>query len=682
MSQLSHSREYLPSDEHPAAKRARHKLADELDTVTDKFPIDLTPYKQISIDPWETTVMSADEQAALRSNITLCRDAIVTFTAIGGASGYGGHTGGAFDMMPEVCLADAFFRACPQKMVPIFFDEAGHRVATQYLFSVLKGHMPAEKLLKYRQGHSDLPGHPELGRTPGIQFSSGRLGHVWPMANGIALAEPGKVVCVFSSDGSQMEGNTNEAARIAVANRLNVKLLIDDNDVTISGHPSEYLKGFDVGQTLRGHGMPSVDVDGENLEDVFAAMRTAMTTEGPHAVVLKRKMCPGIRGVEGTAGGHDAIAAKSALEYLRLRGLHKAAERLAAQKKFGDPYGEYLGSGAFGAPRQAFGEMAAEIIQRIPAEERKQKVMVVDSDLEGSCGLQKIREACPDVYVKSGVMERGNFSACAGFGFDTARQGIFGTFSVFQEMILSEVSMARLNRCNVICHFSHSGVDDMSDNMCHFGQNNFFADNGLASQNGPQTQLFFPADVRQMKKVLDAVFWNDGLRFLYSTRSKVPEILDCNGQPFFGDNYTFQLGRDDLIVPANLGYIVTYGDALYRCLDAVRRLQQEGLMVGLINKCHVNTIDEEMLRLVGKSGFVLVVESQSTKTGLGVRFGTWLLERGLTPRFARCGTHCEGCGGQWEQAYHQGYDPESIMVEVRKLAHRRSEEGGTSPSMA
>jgi len=265
-------------------------------------------------------------------------------------------------------------------------------------------------------------------------------------------------------------------------------------------------------------------------------------------------------------------------------------------------------------------------------------------------------------------MERGNFSACAGFGFSSERQGVFGTFAAFQEMIISEVTMARLNHCNVLCHFSHSGVDDMSDNMCHFGQNNFFADCGLEQESGPQTQLFFPADVNQMKKVLEAIFWSNGLRFVYSTRSKVPEVLSQDGSPLFGEGYTFQLGKDDVIYNSGIGFVVTYGDALYRCVDAVQRLRQQGLAVGLVNKCHLNAVDEECLHLVGKSSFVLVVECQSTKNGLGIRFGTWLLERGLSPRFARCGLHRDGCGGQWEQAYHQGYDPESVMSQVRKLA--------------
>ena len=57
--------------------------------------------------------------------------------------------------------------------------------------------------------------------------------------------------------------------------------------------------------------------------------------------------------------------------------------------------------------------------------------------------------------------------ACAGFGAGKDSQGIFSTFCAFLEMCCSEITMARLNHANVLCHFSHSGVDDMADNtMC------------------------------------------------------------------------------------------------------------------------------------------------------------------------------------------------------------------------
>ena len=55
------------------------------------------------------------------------------------------------------------------------------------------------------------------------------------------------------------------------------------------------------------------------------------------------------------------------------------------------------------------------------------------------------------------VMERGNLSAAAGFGFDKDKFGVFSTFAAFLEMTISEITMARLNFSNLLCHFSHSG---------------------------------------------------------------------------------------------------------------------------------------------------------------------------------------------------------------------------------
>jgi transketolase C-terminal domain/subunit len=77
--------------------------------------------------------------------------------------------------------------------------------------------------------------------------------------------------------------------------------------------------------------------------------------------------------------------------------------------------------------------------------------------LEGSTGLKVIHEKHPEVFIPSGIMERGNFSAAAGFGFAPDKFGVFSTFSAFLEMVISEITMARLNNCNVLSHFSHAG---------------------------------------------------------------------------------------------------------------------------------------------------------------------------------------------------------------------------------
>jgi len=288
-----------------------------------RFPIDLGAYQKVTLDASVPT-LTAEQRDALKANIQLCRDAIVFFTATGAARGVGGHTGGPYDTVPEVMILDALFRGSADKFVPIFFDEAGHRVATQYLMAALHGDLPAEKLTLYRQANAHLPGHPELGLTPGVKFSSGRLGHMWPYVNGVALANPGKTVFCLGSDGSQQEGNDAEAARLAVAQHLNVKLIIDDNDVTIAGHPSKYLPGFTVAKTLAGHGVKILEGDGEDLDGLYGRICEAINTPGAVAVVNKRLMCVGIEGLEGSTHGHDVISVKAAIAYLEKRG-HTAA---------------------------------------------------------------------------------------------------------------------------------------------------------------------------------------------------------------------------------------------------------------------------------------------------------------------------------------------------------------------
>ncbi|MGB5973407.1 MAG: transketolase C-terminal domain-containing protein, partial [Nodosilinea sp.] len=619
------------------------------------FPIDLGAYQRISLDASNPT-LTDEQRSALKDNIQLCRDAIVFFTATGAARGVGGHTGGPYDTVPEVMILDALFRGADDQYVPIFFDEAGHRVATQYLMSVLNGDMPAEKLTEYRGAGSTLPGHPELGLTPGIKFSSGRLGHMWPYVNGVALANPGKAVFCLGSDGAQQEGDDAEAARFAVANHVNVKILVDDNDVTIAGHPSQYMGGYSVKKTLEGHGLTVLEGDGEDIDGLYANICKAIHTPGPIAVINKRAMAVGIEGIEGSTHGHDVISVKAAIAYLEARSHTAAVDFLKEIKAPKNTY-EFMGaSKTVGANRNVFGDAMVEVLGEMDETTRKNSVLVVDSDLEGSCGLAQIRKAYPEIFISGGIMERGNLSAAAGFGMEKGKQGVFATFAAFLEMCISEITMARLNNSNLLCHFSHSGIDDMADNTCHFGINNFFADNGL--DDGYDTKLYFPADPNQMKACVKKVFGDPGLRFIFSTRSKVPTILDGDGNEMFGGDYTFTPGKDEVIREGSAGYIVTFGDSLYRALDAVERLKQEGIEVGLINKATLNVVDEETLAKVGKAPFVLVTEAFNRKTGLGSRFGSWLLERGYTPKFAHMGTHEEGGGGLWEQFVHQGIDPD------------------------
>jgi len=62
-----------------------------------------------------------------------------------------------------------------------------------------------------------------------------------------------------------------------------------------------------------------------------------------------------------------------------------------------------------------------------------------------------------------------------------------------------------------------------------------------------------------------------------------------------------------------------------------------------------------------------VVETQNIKSGLGARFGTWLLERGFTGRYGRMGSRREGHGGLGEQIPYQGIGADDIRKTIEDL---------------
>ena len=135
-----------------------------------------------------------------------------------------------------------------------FILSPGHGSALLYAMLHLAGYdLPLEELQNFRQWGSKTPGHPEYGLTPGVDVSTGPLGHGFAMGVGFAIAEAmlaGKynkpdfpVVNHYTygltSDGDLMEGVSCEAASLAGTLGLGKLIyLYDDNKITIEGDTS------------------------------------------------------------------------------------------------------------------------------------------------------------------------------------------------------------------------------------------------------------------------------------------------------------------------------------------------------------------------------------------------------------------------------------------------------------
>ena len=117
-------------------------------------------------------------------------------------------------------------------------------------------------------------------------------------------------------------------------------------------------------------------------------------------------------------------------------------------------------------------------------------------------------------------------------------------------------------------------------------------------------QALLPADADQMTAVIEKVFFQRGLRFCLFHPCQSAKNPEGDGSLFYGEGYKFTPGKDEIIRKGTAGYIVTFGDMVYRSLDAVERLRKEGLDVGLINKVTLNVVDEDAIKEYGSKGFL------------------------------------------------------------------------------
>ena len=132
-----------------------------------------------------------------------------------------------------------------------FILSAGHGCALLYALLHVTGYdLPLEELERFRQWGSRTPGHPEYGKTPGVEATTGPLGQGLANAVGMAIAEvalaarfnrPGHTIVdhytyVLASDGDLEEGISSEAGSEAGHLRLGkLIVLYADNHITIEG---------------------------------------------------------------------------------------------------------------------------------------------------------------------------------------------------------------------------------------------------------------------------------------------------------------------------------------------------------------------------------------------------------------------------------------------------------------
>jgi len=164
-----------------------------------------------------------------------------------------------------------------------FILSKGHGVLALYAVLATHGYFPLEEIDTFCKFDSRLPGHPESGYLPGIEFSTGSLGHGLPVAVGIAMAARIKdenwKTFVLIGDGEMAEGSIWESALHASKHELGrITVIMDYNKMQASGSINDVLPLEPILQKWKSFGFDVAEVNGH---DVLAITNKLLTPSMP-----------------------------------------------------------------------------------------------------------------------------------------------------------------------------------------------------------------------------------------------------------------------------------------------------------------------------------------------------------------------------------------------------------------
>jgi len=236
-----------------------------------------------------------------------------------------GHPGGSLSVVDVlVALYFVYMKHNPKKPNDPHRDRfilsKGHAAPALYATLAEVGYFNVKELDKLRKINSILQGHPVCTYTPGVEASTGSLGHGLSFSNGVALAgkldkKDYKVYCLMG-DGETGEGQVWEAAAVASHYKLdNITAMIDRNYLQIDGNTEDVLKLESVKERWSSFGWYTIEIEGHNIEKILEALDQADNIKNkPTIIILNTTKGKGVSFMENVAKWHHGVPTEAELK--------------------------------------------------------------------------------------------------------------------------------------------------------------------------------------------------------------------------------------------------------------------------------------------------------------------------------------------------------------------------------
>jgi transketolase len=226
-----------------------------------------------------------------------------------------GHPGGSLSAAEIV--ATLFFhsmRIDPQNPAwedrDRFILSKGHASALLYAALARKGYFPLTDLQKWGDLDCHLQGHPDILKTPGVDMTSGILGHGIAIGTGLAIAarRQNKDYHIYTllGDGEIQGGIVWEGAMLAAKYHCgNLTAILDYNDVQLDGFVHDIMPLEPLVQKWTAFNWNVIEIDGHDIPAIIQALETAKSMhDQPTMIVAHTTKGKGVTFMENDSQWH------------------------------------------------------------------------------------------------------------------------------------------------------------------------------------------------------------------------------------------------------------------------------------------------------------------------------------------------------------------------------------------
>jgi transketolase len=534
-----------------------------------------------------------------------------------------------------------------------FLLSAGHGCMLLYALLYLTGYdLSLDEIKNFRQWGSKTPGHPEYGLAPGVEITTGPLGQGF--ANGVGMAMGAAhlaakfnqkdfplidhYIYAIVSDGDLMEGVASEAASLAGHLKLGKLIyLYDDNQVTIEGFTNLAFTE-DVPKRFESYGWHTSTVaDGNNLEEIEAAIRDAQSVDRPSLISVKTTIgygmpTAGTRKAHSDAPGQEAVretkrhlgwpedkqfyVPDEALAHFR-RNVDRGAkfesewkELVAEYSKQHEDLGKSWQQTVSGnlpddwekhlpsfddaeamATRVASGKVINALAPHMPMLIGGSADLGVSNNTDIKDGGSFEAGTYDGRIIHFGVREHAMGATLTGMSLNGGLIPFGGTFMTFSDYMRPAIRLACLSEIQVIYVFTHDSVGLGEDGPTHQPIEHLAALRAI-----PHLFVVRPADVHEVREAWRlAILRRDAPTALALTRQKVPLIDRKKFASAEGlRRGAYILAEADTASGENPQLIlIATGSEVSLALEAREQLQSDGLATRVVSMPCVELFEEQ-----------------------------------------------------------------------------------------